>query len=778
MLNIAGYQETNPLYSGTRTQVYQAIRTINQKPVIIKVLRNPHPTFNELVQFRNQYIITRHLNSPFIVQPLALEGYGKGYALIMADEGAIALRDYWQAQTRSLQEFLSIAIQLAEALHYLNQQRIIHKDIKPTNILIHPKTQQIQLIDFSISSLLSKEQQQLVNPNILEGTLAYISPEQTGRMNRGIDYRTDFYSLGVTLYEILTGQLPFETTDSIELVHCHLAKMPRKLELSDRLQVRGEQQEIPQVFSDIVIKLMAKNAEDRYQSALGLKFDLEQCLQQLKTTGKITPFELGKQDRCDRFIIPEKLYGRETEVQTLLEAFERVAILSKGGGLEMMLVAGFSGIGKTAVINEVHKPIIRQRGYFIKGKYDQFNRSIPLSAFVQAFRDLIGQILGESDTNLDNWKTKILNAIGNNGQVIIDVIPELEQIIGKQEPVPELSGSAAKNRFNLVFSKFVNVFTTKEHPLVLFLDDLQWADSASLNLLKLLMTESEVGYLLILGAYRDNEVSPAHPLMLTLGEIQKQNAIVHTLTLNPLNQADITQLVADTLLCSVEVAEPLSRLVYQKTGGNPFFTTQFLQGLHEENCIQFNGEERYWQCDLTQVRLLSLTDNVVEFMVRRLQKLPEATQNALKLAACIGNHFNLETLAVICEEAQEDVAADLWNALQEGFVIPQNETYKFFQGNEDADRQKDVENISVSYRFLHDRVQQAAYSLIPEQQKQETHLKIGYLLQESTSAEQLENQIFDIVSQFNMSLDLLRETTEKYDVIRLNLKAGQKAKIA
>lgn len=768
MLNLVGYQEINQIYTGQRTLVYRAIQETPRQPVIIKVLRNHHPSFNELVQFRNQYTIASHLEHPAIVKCLSLEPYTNGYALVMADSGAIALSDYWPTQTHSLNEFLYIAIQLAEALQYLAQQRIIHKDIKPANILIHPETHLVKLIDFSISTLLPKEQQQLINPNILEGTLAYISPEQTGRMNRGIDYRTDFYSLGVTFFELLTGKLPFDTRDPMELVHSHLAKMPTVL---------GNGEEIPQLLSDIVMKLMAKNAEERYQSAFGLKHDLEECLQQLETTGKITSFELGERDVCDRFLIPEKLYGRESEVQVLLDGFERVANppnpLSKGT-VEMILVAGFSGIGKTAVVNEVHKPIVKQRGYFIKGKFDQFNRNIPFSAFVQAFRNLMGQLLGESDAELANWKAKILKALGENGQIIIEVIPELERIIDRQPPVAPLSGSAAQNRFNLLFGKFVRVFTSKEHPLVIFLDDLQWADSASLNLVKLLMDESETGYLLVLGAYRDNEVFPTHPLILTLDEIKKRGANINTITLAPLEELDINRLVADTLLCSVDIALPLSELVYYKTKGNPFFTTQFLKGLYEENCITFEADRGYWQCDLAQTQQLALTDDVVTFMIERLRKLPLATQSVLKLAACIGNQFDLGTLAVVCEGSQERVATDLWRGLQEGFIIPESQTYKFFQGMQNEEN--GVETISVGYRFLHDRVQQAAYSFISEEKKQATHLDIGTLLLEKLSATEREERIFEIVNHLDLGRTLMTKPAQREELAKLNLLAGTKAK--
>ncbi|MEH2465366.1 trifunctional serine/threonine-protein kinase/ATP-binding protein/sensor histidine kinase [Nostoc sp.] len=784
---IPGYAIVEQLYAGSQTIVYRAVQESSQRPVVIKLLRQDYPTFSELLQFRNQYTITKNLNIPGIIHPLSLEAYGNSYALVMEDFGGISLRDYTQNYSLSLREILEIARQIADILHDVCQHRVIHKDIKPANIVIHPESQQVKLIDFSIASLLPHENQEIQNPNVLEGTLAYLSPEQTGRMNRGIDYRSDFYALGVTLYELLTGQLPFESHDQMELVHCHLAKPP--------LAPHNINPEIPAIVSEIVLKLMAKNAEDRYQSALGLKHDLECCLNQWKATGRIETFIIAQRDVCDRFIIPEKLYGRETEVATLLKAFERVA----NGSSEMMLVAGFSGIGKTAAINEVHKPIVRQRGYFIKGKYDQFQRNIPFSAFMQAFRDLMGQLLSENNVQLGAWKAKILAAVGENGQAIVDVIPELERIIGQQPPVLELYGNAIQNRFNLLFQKFIQVFTTPEHPLVMFLDDLQWADSASLKLLQLLISESSYGSLLILGAYRDNEVFPTHPLMLTLEQIQETHATVNTITLEPLVEIMVNQLVADTLSCPYELAQPLTQLVYQKTKGNPFFTTQFLKTLHEEGCIQFQPELGYWQCDLASVRQLALTDGVVEFMALQLQKLPVETQEILKLAACIGNQFDLNTLAMVSEKSAIDTATSLWTALQEGLILPISETYKFFQSN-NLDHIDRCGEIAVPYKFLHDRVQQAAYSLIPEDRKQSTHFKIGQQLWANTPEAEREGKIFEIVNQLNYGLRLTAQKTfpellnaqngdeisrlqeldlaQRNELAQLNLQAGQKAKAA
>ncbi|MEG4114031.1 MULTISPECIES: AAA family ATPase [unclassified Microcoleus] len=758
MLSIAGVAAQTLLYESANSLVYRAIREADNQPIILKLLKESYPTPQELVRYRTEYRITQELKEPGVVQVYDLQKYQNSLVMFVEDFGGESLKVWMQQRKFTLEEFLLLAIATTEILGQIHRANIIHKDINPSNIVYNPETEQLKIIDFGISTQLIRETPILKNPNVIEGTLTYISPEQTGRMNRTLDYRTDFYSLGATFYELLTGKLPFDTEDALELVHCHIARQP--------VPPHEIEPVIPLIVSQIVNKLMAKNAENRYQTALGIKQDLETCLFQLQATGNIETFALGTRDIIDRFLIPEKLYGRETEVSNLLAAFERVST----GSAEMMLVAGFSGIGKTAVVNEVHKPIARQRGYFIKGKYNQFQRNIPFSAFVQAFRELMGQLLSESDAQLHRWKTLILTAVGESGQVLIDVIPELEHIIGAQSPALELSGSAAQNRFNLLMQKFVQVFTQAEHPLVMFLDDLQWADSASLKLLQLLMEDT--GHLLVLGAYRDNEVSQAHPFMLTVDEIVKSGAVVNTITLQPLSLTDLNQLVADTLICDLSFAQPLTELVYQKTQGNPFFSTQFLKALHEDGQIIFDWNVRHWQCDIAQARLTHASD-VVEFMAAQLQKLPAKTQDVLKLAACIGAQFDLETLAVVSQELPEQTASALWKPLQEGLLLVISERYNFIQ----ADTQSP--NLSVTnptYNFLHDRVQQAAYSLIPDNKKQATHLKIGQLLLQKYSDIEREEKLFDIVGHLNQGIELINELSEREALAKLNLEAGGKAR--
>ncbi|MDZ8054953.1 MAG: AAA family ATPase [Aulosira sp. ZfuVER01] len=767
-ITIAGYNLIEVLYDGTTTCVYRALREPEQTSVIIKTLKAEYPTIQQLTQLRHEYQILQPVEIEGIVKPLALENYQNGLALILSDFAGEPLKNFINNQNFDLSIFLNTAIQLATILSQLHQNNIIHKDIKPQNILINPQTCQVKIIDFSISSCLSKESQNPSDPNLLEGTLAYMSPEQTGRMNRSIDYRTDFYSLGATFYEMLTGQLPFQVHDSLELVHCHIAKTP--------VPPQEINSQIPSVISDIVMKLLAKTAEDRYQNALGLKADLEKCLQQLQATGKIANFSIGQLDLYSQFVIPQKLYGREKEVAILMNAFERVSV----GSTEIMLVSGYSGIGKSCLVNEVHKLIVRQRGYFISGKFDQFKRNIPYASLIQAFQELIRQLLTESSKQIAIWQAKLLAALGNNAQVIIDVIPEVERITGSQPEVPQLGPAESQNRFNRLFQQFIHVFCKPEHPLVVFLDDLQWADSASLKLIQLLANDPDSQYLLLIGAYRDNEVHSTHPLMLTLEEIQKLGAVVNNIVLQPLRISYVNELVSDTLHTHSQKSESLADLVYKKTQGNPFFLTQLLKSLYQENLLSFNFSEACWQWDIHRLENIDITDNVIELMVSQIQKLLPTTQNVLKLAACIGDKFTLDILNIVNEKSLSETAKDLWESLQAGLVLPLNQSYKIplvFDSDNITTVPKNAQS-TITYKFLHDRVQQAAYSLILPEDKKQTHLKIGKLLLKHTPEAELEENIFEIVNQLNVGAELITQQSEKDELAQLNLIAGKKAKAA
>ncbi|MBD2213668.1 AAA family ATPase [Nostoc linckia FACHB-104] len=761
-ITIAGYNLIEVLYDGTTTCVYRAVREPEQTSVIIKTLKAEYPTRQQLTQLRHEYQILQSLNIAGIVKPLALENYQNGLALILTDFAGEPLKNFLNIQNFDLIKFLNIAIQLAIILSDLHQNNIIHKDIKPQNILINPQTGQVKIIDFSISSCLSSETQNPSDPNFLEGTLAYMSPEQTGRMNRAIDYRTDFYSLGVTFYEMLTGQLPFQVNDSLELVHFHIAKTP--------VSPQEINSNIPPVLGDIVMKLLAKTAEDRYQNALGIKADLEECIRQLQATGQIVDFNIGQLDLSSQFLIPQKLYGREAEVAMLINAFERVSL----GATEIMLVSGYSGIGKSCLVNEVHKPIVRQRGYFISGKFDQFKRNIPYASLIQAFQELIRQLLTESSEQIADWQAKLLAALGNNGQIIIDVIPDVERIIGTQPEVPQLGSTESQNRFNRLFLQFIHVFCQAEHPLVIFLDDLQWADAASLKLIQFLASDPDSQYLLLIGAYRDNEVHATHPLILTLEETQKSGVVVNNIVLQPLQIAHINQLVSDTLHSNLNKSSSLAELLYGKTQGNPFFLTQILKSLYQENQILFNYTEACWQWNIEVIRDIEITDNVVELMVSQIQKLSLTTQKVVKLAACIGDKFNLDVLSIVNEKSASETVRDLWESLQKGLILPLSQTYavSLFLNEQQH------ENIPTDFKFLHDRVQQAAYSLIPTADRKQTHLQIGQLLVAHTSETEIEDNIFEIVNQLNIGAELIIQQSQKDELAKLNLIAGAKAKVA
>ena len=762
-LNFTGYENLISIHDGENSQVYRARQIKDQRSVILKILKADYPTPEELRRYKQEYHLANTLKLPNVVKAYSSQEWNRKFAIVFEDFGGISLKQWLTQYSEGLtiDLFFSVAIKITEALGQLHSQNVIHKDINPANIVLNPETMELKLIDLGISTQLSRENPILESPNTLEGTLAYISPEQTGRMNRIVDYRSDFYSLGVTFYELLAGRLPFTSNDPIELVHCHIAKVPPAL---------GNNRKIPEVVADIVTKLMAKNAEDRYQSTWRLKADLEECEKQWSNSSDITQFTLGQNDVCDRFDIPQKLYGREGEISRLLAAFDRVAEANKVSDnnndftSELILVSGYSGIGKTALVRSLYKPITEKRGYFVSGKFDQFQRNIPYFALVNALTDLVKQLLGESDNILQKWRIKILEALGDNGQVVIDVIPDLELIIGTQPRGSELLGIEATNRFNLVFQKFIQVLCDSEHPLVIFLDDLQWADSATLNLLESLLGDSKIKYLLLIFAYRDNELDETHPLILTINKLEEKGTNLEQISLTPLLLEQVGDLITDTLHLEKNSVENLVELVRRKTQGNPFFTNQFIKNLYNENLLKFNYNLGQWQWDIEEIERLEFTDNVVELMVGQLNKLPPSVQYILSMAACLGTEFDLKTLSLISKKNAAIIFQELKIAIDRDFVITKSTL---------------DENLLIQdYQFGHDRIQQAAYSLIPLSEKQNIHYQIGKSILADTSESKLNENIFKIVNQINIAEDLINDKQEKKQLSKLNLIAGQKAKLS
>ncbi len=758
MITLPGITIHSKIYESLASLVYRGIREQDNCAVIAKVLKQDYPSPQELTRYRQEYEIIRFLNIEGIVKAYSQQDYQRTLVIFLEDFGGESLECWMRQQLdfcpMPLSVFLNMAIAITDTLGKIHAAHVIHKDINPGNIVFNPKTGVVKIIDFGIATRFSRTNPTFKSLYLLEGTPAYLSPEQTGRMNRMLDYRTDFYSLGATFYELLTGQLPFPTSDFLELVHCHIATPP--------IPPHELNATIPQPVSDLILKLMAKNAEDRYQSAWGIKADLERCAQQLAEMGQINPISLGLQDVSEQFRIPQKLYGREAEIAALWVAFDRV--VGSKGVREMMLVSGYAGVGKTALVQELSKPITAKHGYFIWGKFDQFRRNIPYSAIVDALQKLVQQLLGEPNKQVEVWRSRLLTALGSNGQIIIDVIPEVEFIIGKQPPVPEVGATEAQNRFNLTFQRFVRAFCAKEHPLVIFLDDLQWIDSATLKLIKLILLDEQTQSLFLIGAYRDHEVFSTHSLILMLESLRNQGAALQEITLTPLTLEPLTQLVAETLHRNPDTVRSLAQVVLRKTEGNPFFVGEFLKLLHSENLLTFDAQQLSWQWNLTEIEAQDITDNVVELLLRQLQKLPEATQQVLSIAACVGSEFDLETLAIVCEKSPKAIFQDLLEAIQAVLIQPLSEL--------------DEDLLVQEYKFLHDRVQQAAYALIDESQKQVVHLQIGRNLLEKTSPEQRSDRLFEIIDHLNQGLELVTARSERTEIARLNLMAGQKAKAA
>ncbi len=710
--------------------------------VLVALVAAEHPPSYILDRLVHEYGLKDELDNAWAARPLELVREHGRTMLVLEDPGGEPLGRLLGAPME-LERFLRLALGIATALGKAHQRGLVHKDIKPANIFVNTASGNVRLTGFGIASRLPRERQALEPPETIAGTLAYMAPEQTGRMNRSIDSRSDLYSLGVTFYQMLTGALPFTASDPMEWVHCHTARQP--LPPSKRLAT------VPVAVSQIVMKLLAKTAEERYQTAGGVERDLRRCLTDWEAHGRIDDFPLGRHDTPDRLVIPETLYGRAREVETLLVSFDRIV---RSGAPELVLVSGYSGIGKSSVVNELHKALVPPRGLFASGKFDQYKRDIPYSTLVQAFQSLVRPLLGKSDAELAIWRGAFLEALEPNARLMADLIPELKLIIGDQPPVPELEPQQAQSRFQLVFRRFIGVFARPDHPLALFLDDLQWLDAATLDLLEDLLTRSDLQHLMLIGAYRDNEVDATHPLTRKLDAIRQAGAQVHQIRLAPLAHDDLGQLIADALRSEPAAAAPLAALVQGKTAGNPFFVIQFLHTLAEEGLLVFDHDAARWRWDLERIHAKSYSDNVVELMVGKLNRLPAETLQALQQLACLGNVAATSMLSIVLGAPEEQAHAALWPAV----------------------RQELIQRLEGSYKFMHDRVQEAAYSLIPQALRAEVHLRIGRLLAAQTPPEEREEAIFEIVGQLNRGAVLITEQVDRDQLAEFNLIAGKRAK--
>jgi PAS domain S-box-containing protein len=719
-------------------------RGTNPRPPSILVLmpRSEHPRPETVRMLEHEYSLGTELDPAWAVTPVEITQHEGRTVLILDDPGGEPLAQLI-GTPMEMGRFLRVAIGLSVAVRQLHSRGLIHKDLKPANVMIEPSTGRVWLMGFGIATRLPRERQSADPPEFIAGTLAYMAPEQTGRMNRSIDSRSDLYALGVTLYEMLTGALPFTASDPMEWVHCHVAKRP--------LPPAERRKDVPCSVSKIITKLLAKTAEERYQTAAGLESDLLRCLAEWENERHIADFVLGAHDTPDRLLIPERLYGRQCEVETLLTSFDRVV---KSGIPELVLVSGYSGIGKSSVVNELHKVLVPPRGLFASGKFDQYKRDIPYSTLAQAFQSLIRALLTKTEVELNSWRDALREALEPNGLLIADLVPELKLIIGEQPPVPDLEPQDAQRRFQLVLRRFISVFARPEHPLALFLDDLQWLDPATLDLLEDLLTRSDLRHLMLIGAYRDNEVDAMHPLVRKLEALKNASARVEEITLAPLTSGHLAQLLSDALRCESERAGPLAQLVNEKSGGNPFFALQFITALAEEGLLTFDHDAVRWSWDLNRIHAKGYTDNVVDLMVGKLTRLPDETQAALQHLACLGNIAEITVLSIVHRTSEEEIHADLWEAVRLELIV----------------------RLEGVYRFVHDRVQEAAYSLIPTDQRARAHLRIGRLLAANTPPEKREEAIFEIVNQLNRGAELITVRDEREQLAELNLTAGKRAK--
>jgi histidine kinase len=754
--HLPGYQVTEHIHQSSQTILYSAVAE-DGTACILKTIRAEFPTSEQIARLKHEYHIIADLDLPGVIQPIALEIQQNQVILVIEDIGGRSLKHYIQNNSVNLEIALSIACQIARTLADLHQHQITHKDIKPANIIFNPHSGIAKLSDFTLATRLSTETTSLLNPNQLEGTLAYLSPEQTGRMNRSIDYRTDFYAFGVTLYELFSGQLPFQSQDPLVLIHSHIAKAPPPLP-----------EALPSAIAEIIAKLMAKNAEDRYQSASGLVADLEQCLSHYQNNGSIPNFEIGKLDRISQLNIPQKLYGRERAAALLQNAFAQACT----GALEVVVISGYSGIGKTALVQELFKALSARRGYFVSGKCDQFKRDVPLGAVTESYRGLMRQILAESPAEIAQWRSRFQTALGDNAQVVINLIPELELIIGPAPLLREIDHAETQQRFWQTFNDFFECLASGNAPIIHFMDDLQWADTAGLNSLAGFANNPNIHHHLLILAYRENEVDPTHPLIQAIAAIQAAGKAIHSIHLAPLDPEDVNHLVADTLSDRPETTAPLAHLLHRKTQGNPFFLIQLLKSLWQKEILRFDYATEQWQWNIQEIQQQGITDNVIDLMIEQLSQLGDDTQTLIQIAACIGHQFDLNTLASILGQSAPSTCKTMLESIQTGFIIPLDQVYKIVVTQDETGAFSQVFN--PKFKFLHDRVQQAAYEMIDRDRIPGLHWRIGQLLLEG----QRDLPLFNLVHHLNQGLPSDISEAQRIQLIDLNQQAAHRARSA
>ncbi|MBL9175487.1 MAG: AAA family ATPase [Verrucomicrobiales bacterium] len=760
MVSLRGYSIVDELHSGAKMVVYRGVRDLDGRRVILKASRSAESGSAALWREFEVLEFLKASGVEGVIRALSVEEFPGGAVLVLEDFGQEPLDRTLDRGGMPLSRFLIVAADLTRTVGELHRCGVIHKNIKPSNIYHDPISRRIALGDFGLAARLARDSGVLQGSLLLEGSLPYMSPEQTGRMNRAIDYRSDYYSLGVSFYEMLTGRLPFESDDPMELVHSHIAREP--------VPPHEVNPAIPSGISRLILKLLAKTAEHRYQSARGLLADLDRCGREPSGDAP----DLGLEDVAETFHLPQKLYGRESQVADLLDSFQRVSL----GGTELVWVAGGAGMGKSALVGEIQKPIAGSRGHFISGKFDQFQHEIAYSALIRAFADLVRQLLTERAPVLEAWKLRLQGALHPNGRVITELVPEIELILGRQPPMPELGLTEAEARFTLVFREFVRACADPEHPLVLFLDDLQWADSATLRMLKLLVTAPGMKNLLIVGAYRDDETPADSPLQALIDELREGPVPCRRIQLPPLGLAEVNGMVSQTLRMDPPATLPLSQLIFAKTQGNPFFVSEFFRSLYLEKLVDFDPAAGGWNWNLERIRRLEITDNVVELMAGRIQRLPSNTQAALELAACAGNQFELKTLCEVAGRSPAAVVEDLRPALDEGLILPLDEGYR--QAQELGGAEAAASLPEVRMKFSHDRVHQAAYERLVAPQQQALHRRIGQRILGRSNPDQERERIFEIVNHLNLGVTAMDDAPERREVARLNWLAGCKARTA